>query len=302
MKPIAVVALGGNALIENHNDALSEQEKVARKAVKSLLYLYKSYHLILTHGNGPQVGSALLRSELAAGKAYSVPLDYCVAQSQGETGYLLAQAIDDIFGKNKAVAVLTRIRISAKDKAFVQPTKPIGDFYPKEKTAEWAAKGILYAEDAGRGYRRIVPSPQPQELCETDAIVSLVKKGHIVIAAGGGGIPVLSSAGGVEAVIDKDYASALLAQSVHAKLLFILTAVDAVYLDYLSPRRRRLQKATAKEAQKYLQAKQFPSGSMGPKIEAAITFLKHGGKKVIITDPEHSKEALLGKAGTWIVR
>ncbi|MBI4440597.1 carbamate kinase [Candidatus Woesearchaeota archaeon] len=301
MKPIAVVALGGNALIEKSED-IRAQELQARKAMTALVHLHQRYDLVVTHGNGPQVGNLLLRSEVAGTKAYHVPLDYCVAQSQGEIGYLLSQAIEYVFAKRvRVVTVLTRVTVSQKDHAFAHPSKPIGDFYSVEKTAEWKTRHIPYVSDAGRGYRRVVPSPMPRGIHEAEAIMTLTKSGHIVIAVGGGGIPV-SNSQGIEAVIDKDAASALLATSIKAERLIILTAADAVYLDYLSPARRKVTALTVAECRKHLAAGQFPAGSMGPKIMAALSFLQHGGSSVLITDPEHVELALKGKAGTLVVR
>lgn len=301
-KPLVVIALGGNALIENNDHSLSTQEKTARKALRSLPHLYKKYHLILTHGNGPQVGNILLRSELAAKKAYTVSLDYCVAQSQGEMGYLLSQAVEYVFkGKIPVVTMLTRVLVSPKDPAFLHPSKPIGDFYGKEKTREWQAKGIPFVMDAGRGYRRVVPSPEPQTVKEAAAITHLAKKGNIVIAVGGGGIPI-SAGSGREAVIDKDKASALLATHIKAHVLFIITAVDAVYCDYMSIHRKRINSMKLPQAKRYLAQGEFLNGSMKPKIEAACFFLERGGKKVIITDPFHVTQAVHGKAGTIMVK
>ncbi len=305
MQPIAVVALGGNALMEKGEEELYQQERRARTAMKALVQLHEKYNLVITHGNGPQVGNILVRSELANGKAYPLPLDYCVAQSQGEIGYLLSKAAEGIFAEAKkkvrVVAILTRVQVSPQDKAFSHPTKPIGDFFPVEKTSEWKAKGIPFISDAGRGYRRVVPSPKPITICEAEAITTLAKTGHIVIAVGGGGIP-LTENKGIEAVIDKDLATAILATTIKAPLLIVLTTVDAVYLNYLSQHKHHLSTLSVREAKKYLEAGEFPSGSMGPKIEASITFLQKGGRKVIITNAEHIKEALEGKAGTIITR
>lgn len=304
-KPIAVVALGGNALIEKGEDELSQQEIRAHTAMKSIVQLHEKYNLVITHGNGPQVGNLLVRSELTKGKAYSVPLDYCVAQSQGEIGYLLSVALKEVFAEAKkkvsVITVLTRTEVSPNDLAFTKPTKPIGDFYPVEKTSEWKARGIPFISDSGRGYRRVVPSPHPLNICEGEAIAALSKAGHVVIAVGGGGIPIIASNKGVEAVIDKDLATAVLAYTIKAHILIILTAVDAAYLNYLSPRKQKISTLSVKEAKKYLVAGQFSAGSMGPKIEAAITFLQKGGKKgkkVIITDSDHLNDALEDKAGT----
>ncbi len=301
-KPVAVIALGGNALIEDNDHSLAAQEKTAQKALHLLPHLYKKYHLVITHGNGPQVGNLLLRSEVAAKKAYSVPLDYCVAQSQGEIGYLLSLAIEHVFAqKVPVVSLLTRVSVSPKDPAFQHPSKPIGDFYGKEKIKEWQEKNIPFVMDANRGYRRVVPSPEPHTVNEAAAIAHLAKKGNIVIAVGGGGIP-MSGNKGIEAVIDKDKASALLATHIKAHVLCIITAVDAVYLEYLSKHRKRIKSMNLQQARQHLAQGEFLEGSMKPKIEAACFFLERGGKTVIITDPLHVAKALDGKAGTRMVR
>lgn len=303
-KPLAVVALGGNALIENEQESsLEKQEERAKTALSSLVHLHEKYNLVITHGNGPQVGNLVVRSELAKDKAYQVPLDYCVAQSQGEIGFLLSQAIEFAFEKQEkkvdVVAILTRAEVSKNDKAFLNPTKPIGYFFPIEKTAEWKAKGLPFVEDAGRGYRRVVPSPIPISIPESHSIANLAKQGSIVIAVGGGGIPIVGDKG-VEAVIDKDMASALLANTIGAKLFVILTAVDAVYLNYKKPLQRKISQMNIKECKKYLDEGHFLSGSMKPKIEAALKFLEAGGEKVIITEFDQVKNALAGKSGTII--
>ncbi|MDQ7819638.1 MAG: carbamate kinase [Armatimonadota bacterium] len=310
--PVAVVAIGGNSLIkdEAHPTVAGEIAALQETSVHIAEMVARGWDVVLTHGNGPQVGFNLLRSELAAGVVPPLPLDVLGAQTQGSIGYLLQQALGTELrrrGIRKPVAtVVTQVVVDPQDPAFSHPTKPIGRFYPTLEAEHLAAeRGWRMVEDAGRGWRRVVPSPQPVEIVEEEVIRDLVARGAVVIACGGGGIPVVRQPdgrlAGVEAVIDKDLASALLAQVLGVELLLISTAVDAVYLDWGRPSRRPVAVLTVEEARRHLAEGQFPPGSMGPKIEAAVRFLERGGRQVIITSPEQIPRALAGQAGTRIV-
>jgi carbamate kinase len=302
MKKIAVVALGGNAIMRKSDKTIEQQFANTRAAVRSILFLAKKYNLVITHGNGPQVGNILIQVESAMGKAYPIPLSVAVAESQGQIGYMIEQAIQNELQKKAAVSVLTQVLVDKNDPAFKRPTKPVGPFYTKEHAMLLKRKGFTVMSDAGRGWRRVVPSPQPLKIVEAGAIKDIVRKGIVVIAAGGGGIPVYKSGRrlvGIDAVIDKDLASLCLAKSIKADLLIILTDVDNVYLNYGTARQRPIRKLTIKEAQKYM--KHFAEGSMKPKIMAAMEFVK-SGRHAVITSPRSLKAALKGKAGTWIVK
>jgi len=254
------------------------------------------------------VGALILQNELAKRQVDPMPLDVLDAEIQGEVGYLLEQALQNALQqrriKKPVVNVVTQIIVDKKDPAFKHPSKPIGSFMTKTQAEQLRKKGIMVKEDAGRGYRKVVPSPQPLIIDEIQIIKDLIKKA-VVIAAGGGGIPVIKEQGklrGVEAVIDKDRAAALLATAVKADELIIITSVPYVYVDYGKSNQQKISRMTLKEAKQYQKEKQFPEGSMGPKIEAAIKFLEQGGKKVIITSPEKVQAAVLGKEGTIIIR
>lgn len=297
-KKIAVVALGGNALLRgNEIGTIQQQEKNTYDTCVHLVKLLKDgYELVITHGNGPQVGNIMLRNE-AGYKEYKIPkmpLDICVADSQGGIGYMVEQQIKNILRENKirknVVTIITQVLVDKNDPAFSEPTKPVGGFYLKEE-AELLAKsgGLVFKEDPRkRGWRRVVPSPKPVDILNRKIIRDLVKRGNIVIAAGGGGVPVYldekKNLVGVEAVIDKDLASSLLATEINADAFFILTDVPNVYLNFHKPNQQKLEKITVQEAEKYLEAGEFADGSMGPKILAAIQFVKNGGKETIITE------------------
>jgi len=307
----AVVALGGNAVLSKGEDATAAQELAkVEMASRALAHLGREYDLVVTHGNGPQVGNILFRMEECAGKIPPMPLDVCVAQSQGELGYFIQQALEVSFrqaGMARPVCtVVTQVVVDPKDPAFASPSKPIGQFMSKREALRKAReRGWRVIEDSGRGYRRVVPSPKPLRVVEREAILRLVRLGAVVIAAGGGGIPVVERPGGrlvgVEGVIDKDLAASVLAREVGASLLVILTQVERVYLDYNSPSQRGLSSLSVAEAREHLEAGQFPPGSMGPKIQAAIDFLlENPSGQVLITDPGHLRKALVGRAGTWI--
>lgn len=297
-KKIAVVALGGNALIRgNELGTIQQQEKNTYDTCVHLLKLLKDgYEIVITHGNGPQVGNIMLRNE-AGYKEYKIPqmpLDICVADSQGGIGYMIERQIKNILKEYKirknVVTIVTQVIVDKNDPAFSEPTKPVGGFYLREEAELMTrARGYIFKEDPRkRGWRRVVPSPEPIEIVNKKIIRDLVRKGNIVIAAGGGGVPVYrdekKNLFGVEAVIDKDLASSLLATEIDADAFFILTDVPNVYLNFHKPNQIKLEKITVKEANEFLAAEQFADGSMGPKILAAIQFIKGGGKETIITE------------------
>lgn len=313
MNKLAVVAIGGNSISkETQVGTIPEQFENSRETSKHLAKMIAmGYDIVLTHGNGPQVGNVLLRVEYSKQYVYPIFLDTCVSDTQGGMGYMLQQVLGNELrndGINKTVAtVVTQVLVDKNDPSFQNPTKPIGPFYSKEEAEKSRKeKGWSIVEDAGRGYRRVVPSPIPIDILEKDAIKTLVQNGYIVIAVGGGGIPVVKDEkgdiSGVEAVIDKDRASSLLANQINADVLIISTGVEKVAVNYKKPEQKWIDKMTIAEAKKYLEEGQFPKGSMGPKIQASMQFLEKGGKEVIITDPEHITEALEGKTGTRIVR
>ncbi len=305
-----LVALGGNALVKaGQQGTIAEQAGNLRQSLAGIVELIRQGHrVVITYGNGPQVGHILIRAEEARGKAYELPLDVCVAQSQGETGYLIQQGLQHLLhrsGIDRPVAVLvTRTVVSRDDPRMKTPSKPVGPFYTKDQAMRLSAQGFHITEDAHRGYRRVVPSPMPLRIVEADVIRRLFDGGVVVIACGGGGIPVCVEAdgtlAGVEAVVDKDLASSVLGAALGADVILDLTAADGVKLDFGSPRERSLETLTVAEARKYLAEGHFASGSMGPKIEAAVGFLEQGGREVIITLPEKAIEALQGRAGTSV--
>jgi carbamate kinase len=311
-KGLAVVAVGGNALIKDKNhQTVPDQYQAAAETMKHIAnMIVDGWDVVVTHGNGPQVGFILRRSELASHELHEVPLDYCGADTQGAIGYMFQQALHNEFrlrGINKqAATVVTQTIVDRNDPAFENPTKPIGSFMDEAAAREKMAKeGWTMVEDAGRGWRRVVPSPIPQTIVEADAIRSLIDHGFVVVAVGGGGIPVIQlengNLTGVEAVIDKDFGSAILASMINADLFLISTAVEKVAINFNKPDQKWLDTMTVAEARKYLAEGQFAKGSMQPKIEAILKFMDKGGKKALITDPEHIKDALDGKTGTWIL-
>jgi carbamate kinase len=311
MPKLALVAIGGNSLLRaGERGAIAEQRANAALTARYLVQLIQhGYHLVLTHGNGPQVGAQWLRSEIASAQVSPEPLDVCVADTEGAIGYVLERALADALADARlAIPVATLIAqvvVDERDPAFRHPTKPVGPFYSADESRRRERElGWQMVEDAARGYRRVVPSPEPLEIVELGAIRSLVRDGYLVITAGGGGIPVVRRDGhlvGVEAVIDKDRASALLASLLNIDTFIISTDTEHVYLNYRRPDQRAVARMTASEAQAYLDAGHFPPGSMGPKIAAAIGFLRRGGGEVIISAPEHLLDAALGKTGTRIV-
>ena len=310
--PLAVIAIGGNSLIlDSKKITVADQYQAASETAHHIAALVAAgYRVVITHGNGPQVGFILLRSDLARNVLHQVPLDSCVADTQGALGYQIGQTLANELkrqGIQKPIAtVVTQVLVDNRDPAFANPTKPIGSFYTEEEAQKHKAEsGWTLKEDAGRGWRRVVASPKPLRIVEEDTVRLLLEQDVVVIAVGGGGIPVRENEKGelegCAAVIDKDLASCLLAKNLKADLFIISTGVDKVAVDYKKPTQRELDKLTVAEAKKYLAEGQFPAGSMGPKIEAAIDFLEHGGKEVIITQPFLLEEAIAGRNGTHLV-
>jgi carbamate kinase len=319
MNPIAVIAIGGNSLtLPGEKGTFEEQQRNAITTCEGIAGVIRAgYRVVLTHGNGPQVGQALLRSELAPETLPRLRLDECDAGTQGEIGYLLQQTLTNVLAaqgfEGNVVSFITQVVVDPDDPAFQYPTKPIGDFYSEEVAREKREKlGWTMVEDAGRGWRRVVPSPQPLEIVELKAIRACLEAGNVVIAAGGGGIPVIRRGRkyvGVEAVIDKDRVSALLAKHLRAELLLFSTGVDRVALHFGTPQQQFLSRLTWEDARRYFQRGEFPPGSMGPKIEAALGFLAYMRRRInrntrcraIITSPAYIEAAVRGEAGTEIL-
>ncbi len=312
MSKTVVIALGGNSFItDSSHVTVPAQYEAAYLTAKNMGTLLTSDHKIaIVHGNGPQVGFILRRAELAKKELHMVPLDSCVADTQGALGYNIQTAIRNVLGGlhqiRNVATVVTEVMVDKDDPSFRDPSKPIGSFMSEEEARMHMQRdGWSVMEDANRGWRRVVPSPRPLEILELEVIRSLIESGTITIAAGGGGIPVIRDHQdhymGVEAVIDKDLAASLLARSISADEFIISTAVDHVYLDYTRPERRSLGTITIAEARKYIDDGQFGKGSMLPKIEAMIEFVSATGKPGVITNPEHLSEAIEGKAGTKII-
>jgi carbamate kinase len=314
-KKVAVVAIGGNSLIKDKDhQTVEDQYQAARETTHHIAdMIEQGWEVAIGHGNGPQVGFILRRSEIAAKVEgmHEVPLDVCGADSQGAIGYALQQTLqNELFkrGIKKPVAtVVTQVLVDKNDKAFQNPSKPIGGFMDeaeakrREKELGWSV-----VEDAGRGWRRVVPSPLPKEVVELESVETLIKAGTVVITVGGGGIPVIDNGlgeyAGTAAVIDKDFASSLLARLIKADLLLISTAVEKVALAFGKPEQKWIDRMTLDEARQYLaEGTHFAKGSMAPKIQAIIWFLEAGGRQAIITNPENIGRALKGETGTWIV-
>lgn len=310
-KGLAVVAVGGNALIkDSEHRSIPDQYAAACETMTHIAGMIESgWDVVVTHGNGPQVGFILRRSELSLHELHRVPLDCCGADTQGAIGYMFQQALYNEFQRRgidkHAVTVVSQVLVDRDDPAFQNPTKPIGSFMDEASAKKHQQEeGWSVIEDAGRGWRRVVPSPVPVRIVEQDTIVALVKAGFVVIGIGGGGVPVIEDENGnlvgIEAVIDKDLASSLLARSIQADLLAIPTEVEKVALNYKKPDQRWLDHMTLAEAKQYLAEGHFLKGSMAPKIEAVIQYLEEGGKKALITNPENIVRALEGKTGTYI--
>ena len=306
---VIMVALGGHALIRpGQSPSIKAQFGNARRALKALLPLFREgAALCITHGNGPQVGNIMIRSEESLGKAYKIPLEIAVGQSEGEIGYLLQQSMANLlFAEGIArdvVGLLTQVEVDPNDPAFKNPQKPVGPVL-SDLDADLLKKSKLPIIETDRGWRRVVPSPRPLRILEGDVVADLVHRGVVVIAAGGGGIPVMRKRGqysGVSAVIDKDRAAGLMARQLRGDMLILITDVDRVVLHYGTKKARPIDEMSSLEAAEYLAEGHFPPGSMGPKIEAAIEFLTNGGVEVLITAPERLAAAMKGQAGTRIV-
>lgn len=314
MTRTALVAIGGNSLItdKNHPD-IPHQWDAVRETCKHLAYMVQEgWNLVITHGNGPQVGYILRRNEIAAPEVHTTPLDLIVADTQGAIGYMLQQALSNELlsrGINKpVVSIVTQVLVERDDPAFENPSKPIGGFMSEDEAHSYEAQGWQVVEDAGRGWRRVVASPQPQRIIEKDAIQGLINTGSIVIAVGGGGIPVvqnqrgeLRELQGVYAVIDKDLASGLLAAELGIDLLLISTGVAQVSLNFNTPQQRNLEQVTPSELAQYAAEGHFAPGSMLPKVKAVLEFVENTGHTALITHPSHIEQALHRQTGTWIV-
>lgn len=308
---LAVVAFGGNALLRQEDHGTQEEQIArAKQAARWLADIVRhGYKLIVVHGNGPQVGNILVQAEEASTKIPPQSLDVCVAQTEGSIGFVLQQAIrnrlESIGVGGEVATILTEVEVDANDPAFKRPTKPIGPFFNRFRAeALERDHGWTMREDAGRGWRHVVPSPKPLRILNLKTIARMLESSAVVIAAGGGGIPVVRGRDqqwrGIEAVIDKDFASALLAANLNADLFLVLTGVNKVALDFGKPTQRSVDRLSIEDAERYLAEGQFPPGSMGPKIEAAIQFVRATKKQVLITDVEVLREALEGREGTVV--
>lgn len=311
----ALIALGGNSLLRPEDKGTAEEQFKRMKSTCSILagMIEAGYDLVFTHGNGPQVGNILLQNEISSSTVPAMSLDICGAQSQGQIGYMFQQTLENQLkkkGVNRIVSsVITQVVVDRDDPAFDNPSKFVGPYYDEREAQRLRKeKGWNIKETSDGRFRRVVPSPKPKKIVESEVINTLIfsgEKGHIVIAAGGGGVPVVEKDNelhGVEGVIDKDYASAVLASDIDETFFIMLTRVDKVYLNFGEEDEKPLDKITMEEAEKYLEEGHFPPGSMGPKMKASIHFLKEGGEKVLITSPEKLQEALKGEEGTYIVR
>lgn len=311
-KPIAVVGFGGNALIRQGQEGhIGEQHHNAATAVNALVALLeRDYRILIVHGNGPQVGNELIRQEESATKVPPLPLDACVANTQGSMGFQLEAAVRNLarrHGRDVQVAtLLTAVEVDPHDRAFQVPTKPVGPFLTRFRAQELQRlKGTPIVEDSGRGWRVVVPSPRPRRILNQPLVKDLLDRDYVVIAGGGGGIPVYTDADGglcgVEAVIDKDFTSAMYASSVGAALFVVLTAVPRISIHFNSPQQSELDELRASELRGYLEAGHFPAGSMGPKVEAALQYLESGGTECLITTAERVAAGLAGHDGTRVL-
>ena len=306
-----VIALGGNALIKpGDKGTIEDQERNIASSLDGIIKLiHEGHQIILTHGNGPQAGSRLIRNEMAEKEVHPDPLVICVADTQGSMGYMIEQGLMNCLSKAgeapKVATLVTQIEVSPDDPAFDKPTKPVGPFYNKDKALEKMNSGWIMVEDSGRGYRRVVPSPMPLKVLNPEALNTLLEAGFTVITGGGGGIPVYrkddNNFAGIDAVIDKDLASVMIAKTINADMVIILTGVEKVAINFNKPDQTWLDKLTTSEAKQYIEEGHFAKGSMLPKIQAILKFMELGGRQALITDPEHIMEALQGKTGTWIV-
>ena len=311
-KKVAVVAVGGNSLIKDKaRKTVPDQYAAASESMNHIADMVEAgWDVVITHGNGPQVGFILRRSELSIHELHPVPLDYCGADTQGAIGYMFQQALYNDFRQRgiakQAATVVTQVLVDRKDPAFENPTKPIGSFMEQDAALKHRDQdGWAVVEDAGRGWRRVVPSPLPVKIIQGEAIQTLIQAGFVVIGVGGGGIPVVEDENGdligVEAVIDKDFASSLLATTIRADLFLISTAIEKVALDFNKPNQRWLDQVTLAEAKQYLDQGHFAKGSMEPKVQAIIGYLENGGQKAIVTNPENIGRALAGETGTSFI-
>lgn len=311
MKPITIISIGGNALIpKGEKGTIDEQFDHTMLAMgKIAKMLEHDSNIVITHGNGPIVGNIVIRNEAAKDIIPAMPLYICDADSEGGIGFMLQQSLYNCFKKNgisrEVVALVTQVVVDKNDPAFLNPTKPIGPFYSKDDSDLLAkSRGWVLREDSGRGFRRVVPSPKPKRIVESQVIKKFADDGVIVIAAGGGGVPVIeeseSRLKGIDAVIDKDLATAVLAKEIGADRFINLTSIDKVYINFGKPNQKGLDKINLEDAIKYLNTGEFAPGSMGPKIESAIEFLNTGGKEVIITNAESLESAMQGRGGTRI--
>jgi carbamate kinase len=314
MTRTALVAIGGNSLITHKEQPdVPHQWDAVRETCRHLADMIEDgWRLVITHGNGPQVGFILRRNELAAHEVHTTPLDLIVADTQGAIGYMLQQALgNELYSRGldrPVTTVVTQVLVDRDDPAFQQPTKPIGGFLTREQADIFSAQGWHVVEDAGRGWRRVVASPRPLRVIEEEAICQLITAGAIVIAAGGGGIPVVENQRGelrenqgVPAVIDKDWASGLLARQLQADLFLISTSIEQVAIHFRTPRQQDLREVTAPEMARYLDEGHFAPGSMKPKVEAALEFVRAVNRPVLITNPPHISAALRHETGTWII-
>jgi len=311
MKKKAVIALGGNALIKKgQKGTIYEQFANTRRSTKSIVKMIKKgWDVVITHGNGPQVGAILLQNKVAKDLTPAMPLGICVAESEGLIGYMIQQCLSNALKKEHiekpVIALITQVIVDQDDPSLSHPTKPIGPYYNEDEAIQLRKEGCQMTCQP-RGWRMVVPSPDPKQIVEGESIRKMLDEGIIVIASGGGGMPVVEKENGgldgLEAVIDKDLTAERLAEAVEAELLLILTDVEKVYLHYGTPKQKTLDKISLKELKNYYETSHFPPGSMGPKILAAIRFLESGGKKVIVANIEKGWEALQGETGTLIVR
>ena len=309
---LTVIALGGNAIApaEGHGSLDAQRAAIRQSAEQIAAIIADGHRVILTHGNGPQVGALLLQQELSSENVPPMPLDVCVAMTQGQIGYLLQAALHDALAQREieqpVASVVTQVVVDPTDPAFENPAKPIGPFYSEAEADQFAGQPEYVIKEVGGGdrpFRRVVPSPTPMEIVEATSIRALVEDSQLVIACGGGGVPVIRRDGqweGIDAVIDKDLATERLASSLGAETLLILTDVDRVALRYGTPEQQGLDELSLEQARSYLADGEFPAGSMGPKVEAAVRFLDHGGRRVVITSLQWAREALAGEAGTEI--
>ena len=306
-----VLAMGGNAISrQDERGDIPDQINNCHNTAEHIVDLVEAgYKVVVTHGNGPQVGNILRRVESARNQVYPLPLDVCVAHSQGGIGYLLQREINNVFKKRgidkTSYTIITQCLVDSQDPAFEKPTKPVGPFFTQEQIAPMIEQGWNAVEDAGRGWRRVVPSPLPKAIVEEQTIKETIELGHVTICCGGGGIPVVEKEGvltGVEGVIDKDHASSLLARNIKADLMVITTGIEKVAINFNKPDQRELDLLSVEQAGKFYEEGHFPAGSMGPKIRAAIDFIEATGNDVIVTLPEKTLDAIRGNTGTRITK